>query len=624
LDDDNNGYIDDYRGWDTGSNSDGVYDGGGHGTPVAGIVGAKGNNGLGVAGVNWDVKLMIVQGGTGVESEVLQAYSYPLDMRRRYNETNGAEGAFVVSTNASWGVDFGQPEDSPLWCAFYDTLGVHGILNCGATANIGLDVDVDGDLPTGCASDYLISVTNMNRNDVKVGGAAWGLESVDLGAFGAETWTAAFGGGYGPFGGTSGATPHVTGTIALLYSLSCPGFIDLAKSDPGAAALLAKEVILLGADPNASLEGITVTGGRLNVANAMNLLLPACGGCLPPLRSEAVVQVDTQATLIWTVLDSLARVDLRWRAIGDTLWSQVDSVQSPYLLEGLTGCTDYEYQFRADCDTTISDFSRSFQFLSEGCCRNPSAVELRLSTDTTASLIWNSVFAAQAYQVQYRRIDEPTGWATINTEDTTAALIALEACGTYEWRYRTICGVEEVNFSEPVTFFTNGCGPCTDLEYCPTREVSVIDEWVGFVKVGELENTSGAGENGYTDFTRNGPTTELTIGGAYDVELHPAFSGQLFAEGWTIWLDLNQDGDFEDDGERLFNSPGTSADPVEGDVMIPVSALPGFTRMRVIMQFNGIPQDPCLLGGSNFGEAEDYCLTLVAPDACTPPTTIGG
>jgi len=298
IDDDNNGYIDDYRGWDTGSNSDQVTDGGGHGTPVAGIVGAKGNNGIGVAGVNWDVKLMIVQGGSGVESEVLQAYSYPLDMRRRYNETNGAEGAFVVSTNASWGVNFGQPEDSPLWCAFYDTLGVHGILNCGATANLGIDIDVDGDLPTGCTSDYLISVTNMNRNDVKVGGAAWGLENVDLGAFGAGTWTAAAGGGYGGFGGTSGATPHVTGTIALLYSLACPGFIDLAKADPGAAALLAKEVILLGVDPNESLAGITVTGGRLNVANSMELLLPNCGGCIPPLRSETVVLVDSQATLI--------------------------------------------------------------------------------------------------------------------------------------------------------------------------------------------------------------------------------------------------------------------------------------------------------------------------------------
>jgi serine protease len=121
IDDDNNGYIDDYRGWDTSSDSDQVGDGGGHGTPVAGIVGAVGNNGVGVAGVNWNVKLMIVQGGSGVESEVLEAYGYALDARVRYNESDGEEGAFVVTTNAFWGVDFGQPADAPLWCAFYDT-----------------------------------------------------------------------------------------------------------------------------------------------------------------------------------------------------------------------------------------------------------------------------------------------------------------------------------------------------------------------------------------------------------------------------------------------------------------------------------------------------------------------
>ncbi|MEL6806042.1 MAG: S8 family serine peptidase, partial [Bacteroidota bacterium] len=96
IDDDENGYVDDYRGWSTGSEDDNVYTGGWHGTPVTGIVGAKGNDGFGVAGVNWDVKLMIIQGGSGVESEVLQAYSYPLEQRKRYNETNGEEGAFVV------------------------------------------------------------------------------------------------------------------------------------------------------------------------------------------------------------------------------------------------------------------------------------------------------------------------------------------------------------------------------------------------------------------------------------------------------------------------------------------------------------------------------------------------
>lgn len=276
MDDDNNGYVDDYRGWSIVSNSDNIA-GGGHGTPVAGIVGAKGNNGIGVAGVNWNVKVMVIKNDFNTnEAAVIEAYSYALEARMLYNATAGAEGAFVVSTNASWGVDFGDPDDAPLWCALYDTLGENGILSCGATINANEDVDIIGDLPTACPSEYMIAVTNTNMNDVKVTQAGYGLETIDLGAPGAGAYTTDLGNGYGGFGGTSGATPHVTGTIALLYSAPCQSFADLAISDPAAAARLVRDYIFAGVDPNPSLDGITTTGGRLNVNNAIQGLMNDC------------------------------------------------------------------------------------------------------------------------------------------------------------------------------------------------------------------------------------------------------------------------------------------------------------------------------------------------------------
>jgi len=271
IDDDGNGYVDDRRGWDADNASDNV-SGGGHGTPVAGIVGAKGNNNNGVAGVNWDVKLMIIQGG-GNEAQALRAYSYVYDNRKLYNDTNGDKGAFVVASNASWGVDRGQPDQAPMWCAFYDTLGEVGVLNAGATANRNFNIDVTGDLPTACPSDYLIAVTNTNQNDVKVNQAGYGIETIDLGAPGQGTYTAARGNGYGGFGGTSGATPHVTGTIGLLYSAPSMGFAELAISDPAEAALKVRQYILGSVDPNSSLEGRTVTGGRLNVHQSLLALV---------------------------------------------------------------------------------------------------------------------------------------------------------------------------------------------------------------------------------------------------------------------------------------------------------------------------------------------------------------
>lgn len=370
IDDDNNGYVDDYYGWDTGSESDNVGDGGGHGTPVAGIVGAKGNNGIGVAGVNWNVKLMIVQGGTGVESEVLAAYSYPLSARKRYNATDGVEGAFVVSTNASWGIDQGQPSDAPLWCAFYDTLGVHGILNCGATANRDFNIDVIGDLPTGCTSEFLISVTNMNWDDEKVNQAGYGLQSVDLGAFGAGTWTTSQN-SYGSFGGTSGATPHVTGTIALMYSAPCPQMIGIAKSNPGAAAAMIRDYIYFGVDPNASLEGITVTGGRLNVANAMEELMLNCGDCPPASRLQAESITELSTSLDWFVSDSVLNTHILLRLEGMSDWTSIENVTPPYQVENLAPCEKYEFQIVGFCssDTTYSAIA-TFSTLGCGACQD--------------------------------------------------------------------------------------------------------------------------------------------------------------------------------------------------------------------------------------------------------------
>jgi len=119
IDDDNNGYVDDYDGWNA-YNHTGNVPTDSHGTHVSGIAGAIGNNELGVAGVNWNAKIMPIAGSSGVESVVVEAYGYVLEMRQLYDETDGEFGAFVISTNASFGVNYGNPANYPLWSAIYD------------------------------------------------------------------------------------------------------------------------------------------------------------------------------------------------------------------------------------------------------------------------------------------------------------------------------------------------------------------------------------------------------------------------------------------------------------------------------------------------------------------------
>lgn len=269
IDDDNNGYIDDWRGWDVSQN-DNSHSLGIHGTPVAGIIGARGDNGKGIAGINWNSKIMVLSGtdnGPGnltTEATVVQAYSYILDMRRRYNQSNGTEGAYVVATNASFGVNNARAEDFPIWCALYDTLGKEGILNIGATANNGVNVDAVGDMPSTCPSDFLLTVTNTTLQDRLNPAAGFGSKHIDIGAPGNGTWSTRIFDNYSAFGGTSAAAPLVTGSVALLYAYDNPWWATLQKENPQEAAQLAKKILLKAAFPMEDLKERSVSGGRLN------------------------------------------------------------------------------------------------------------------------------------------------------------------------------------------------------------------------------------------------------------------------------------------------------------------------------------------------------------------------
>lgn len=281
IDDDANGYIDDVNGWNPSAGNDNTLLSGSHGTSCAGMTGARGNNNLGVVGANWNVKLMPVTIGSLTESNVIASYTYPLVQRQRWNNTNGAQGAFVVATSSSWGIDNANPANYPLWCGFYNTLGAAGILSCGATANNNVNVDVVGDMPTACSSPYMISVTATNSSDQRTF-SGYGATTIDVGAPGESVRTTTVGGtGYTTTSGTSFACPLTAGVIALLYSAPCSGLATLAHNDPQAAALAVRQALFSGVDQVGNLLGQTVTGGRINSFNSLNYIATNCATYSP-------------------------------------------------------------------------------------------------------------------------------------------------------------------------------------------------------------------------------------------------------------------------------------------------------------------------------------------------------
>jgi len=277
VDDDNNGYVDDVNGWDA-LDGDATIPSADHGTRVAGIIGAKANNGTGIAGLCWGVQILPIRVATSTPSSVVAGYRYALALKEKYFSTNGLSGAYVVATNLSQSLYMATPSEYPDWCAVYDELGPAGILNVCGPENRKDEIGGSGsnamdDLPALCSSEYLIVVTATTPTDNlweenNIVGAPWSQTYVDLAAPGENIYSTSEGDDYNYAPGTSFAAPLMAGTIALMYSAACDDWINGSKVDPAQIAREIKNKILNNSDPVGSLF-LYVRKGRLNAYRAL-------------------------------------------------------------------------------------------------------------------------------------------------------------------------------------------------------------------------------------------------------------------------------------------------------------------------------------------------------------------
>ena len=336
VDDDGNGYVDDFYGWDASGNDNNLPTSG-HATHCAGIAGASGNNGAGVAGVNWNVKILNVRGSSGTESVVVVAYDYVCSLRHLYNTTNGAKGAFVIATSSSFGVDFGMPASYPIWCAMYDTLGTLGILSAAAGPNQNTNIDTQGDIPTTCPSNYLLAVTNTTNTDARHSSCGYGPINMDIGAPGTNIYSTYTTSIYSTLTGTSMATPHVAGAIGLYYSAACQAFINDYKADPAALALQMRNYLLLGVDSISSMATTTSSHGRLNLQKGIQQVQNYNCSSLPPVAdfnaSDQTVCIGT--TVNFTDASTNSPISWNWTFPGGTPASS--ALQDPSVVYNAVG-----------------------------------------------------------------------------------------------------------------------------------------------------------------------------------------------------------------------------------------------------------------------------------------------
>jgi subtilisin family serine protease len=251
-DDDGNGYVDDVYGWDFAGNNNTVFDGTSddHGTHVAGTIGAKGGNGIGVAGVCWDIKLLSAKFlGTrgGTTANAVKAVDYFTDLKRRH-------GLNLVATNNSWG---GGNYSQALFDAIVRAK-VENILFIAATGNSFTNIDVTASFPASYESDNIIRVASIDKSGSLSYFSNYGPLVVDIAAPGSDIYSTLPGfknsSIYGLLSGTSMATPHVTGAAALFAStFSAPQ-----------SYLTIKDGILKAATTGTGLP--VINGRRLNVS----------------------------------------------------------------------------------------------------------------------------------------------------------------------------------------------------------------------------------------------------------------------------------------------------------------------------------------------------------------------
>ena len=277
IDDDGNGYIDDFRGWDFVNNDNDPMDDHAHGTHCAGVIGARGNDGVGVTGVNWNVSLVGLKflsgSGSGTLEDAVKAIEY------------GTSLGVSLTSNSWGGGGFSQTMMDAIKSA-----NDHGILFIAAAGNSSSNNDTTPSYPASYEVDNVISVAASDNKDQMAYFSNNGVRSVHVAAPGVDIWSSVPGSKYEKMSGTSMATPHVAGLAALIKS-----------TIPDGTASQVKARILSGVDRSEYWASRVSSGGRINALNSLEV------DSVPPseIADLSVVSTGTMT------------VTLQWSPVGD-------------------------------------------------------------------------------------------------------------------------------------------------------------------------------------------------------------------------------------------------------------------------------------------------------------------
>lgn len=191
-----------------------------------------------------------------------------------------------------------------------------------------------------------------------------------------------------------------------------------------------------------------------------------------------------------------------------------------------------------------------------------------------------------------------------NTASTSASITGLTASTTYSFSVKAKDAAGNASASSNVLSVTTVTTTTPPVAYCASKGNSTSDEKISKVVFGTISNIS-TGTAGYENFTAQ--IANVNKGTAYTITITPKWTSTTYNEGYAVFIDYNQDGDFSDTGETVFTKAASKTNPVSGSITIRSTALTGNTRMRVAMKYNGIPTS---CETFSYGQVEDYTLNI--------------
>ena len=418
-------------------------------------------------------------------------------------------------------------------------------------------------------------------------------------------------------GSAQSITWAVAGTTA--NGVNCAN-VDILLSTDGGNTF---PITLLAATPNDGTQTVTIpntsgTTNRIMVKGSNHIFFDVSNTNFTITAGSSDTVAPSAPASLTASGTTQTTTDLSWTASTDNVAVtgydvyqggvfKASVATTSYSVSGLTAATAYTFTVRAkDAAGNISSDSNVVSVTTPAAVADttapsaPTSLTASGTAQTTTSLSWTAAtdnVGVTGYDVYQNSVYK----ATVST--TSYAVSGLTAATAYTFY---IIAKDAAGNISAASNTANVTTLTATLTYCASKGNSVVDEKIGKVVFGTINNTSTGG-TGYTNFTAL--STNATRGTTYTITITPAWTSTVYSEGYAVFIDYNKDGDFSDAGETVWTKATSTTTPVSGTVTIPATATLGSTRMRVSMKYNGTPT---ACETFSYGQVEDYTVNIVS------------